>query len=149
MLAAIGKELVLVAFDRDGAAAAGYPVRRLDVALLLLIEVAVVTSVPAVGTLQSVALIVAPAAAARLWVSRVVPMTALAVGIGVASGVAGVLLSRAVDVAAGGAVVLVLAAVFAVSVLLSDGGPVRRRAMAALQPNETSTIRDQLRPQRG
>jgi ABC-type Mn2+/Zn2+ transport system permease subunit len=120
-LALLGKELVLVAFDRGSAIAAGYPVRRLDVALLLLIEVAVVTSVPAVGTLQAVALIVAPAASARLWASRVLPMTLLAIAFGVGGGVAGVLLSRAVDVAAGGAIVLVLAAVFLSSLALSSG----------------------------
>jgi manganese/iron transport system permease protein len=58
-------------------------------------------------------------------------MTALAVAIGVASGVIGVVLSRAVDIAAGGAIVLTLAAVFVLSVLLTDGGPVRRRTVAA------------------
>jgi manganese/iron transport system permease protein len=122
VLAAVGKELVLVAFDPAGAAAAGLPVRRLDVAVLVLIEVAVVTSVPAVGTLQSVALIVAPAATARLWTARITPLTAAAVAIGVAGGVSGLLLSRVADVAAGGAVVLVLTALFLVSVALSPGG---------------------------
>lgn len=38
VLVLLGKELVLVAFDRGGAAAAGYPVRRLDVALLVLMR---------------------------------------------------------------------------------------------------------------
>ena len=89
------------------------------------------TSVPAVGTILAVALIVAPAAAARLWCDRVGPMTLLAVGVGMAAGSVGGLLSQAVDVAAGAAIVLVLAAVFVASVLLSDGGPVRRRAVAA------------------
>jgi manganese/iron transport system permease protein len=119
VLAVTEKEMVLVAFDRAAAEASGLPVRRLDLLLLLLIEAAVVTSVPAVGTLQSVALIVAPAATARLWVSSVRAMTVLAVAIGAGSGVAGLLISRAVDVAAGGTVVLVLALLFLVSALLS------------------------------
>lgn len=88
---------------------------------------AVVTSVPAVGTLQSVALIVAPAASARLWSSRVLPMTVLAVGFGVTGGVTGVLLSRAVNVAAGGAIVLVLATIFLLSLVLSTWSTARRR----------------------
>ena len=71
VLAAVGKELVFGAFDRGGLVALGYPVRRLDLLLLLLIEVTVVISVPAVGTILAVALVVAPAATARLWCDRV------------------------------------------------------------------------------
>lgn len=130
VLAMAGRQLVFVAFDRAGAEAAGYRVRGLDLALLVMIEVAVVTSVPAVGTLQSVALLVAPAATARLWVSRVAAMTGLSMTIGAASGVVGVLLSRQVDVAAGGAIVLVLAAVFLFSFLLAPGGALRRTSAA-------------------
>ena len=57
----VGKELVFGAFDRGGLVAAGYPAGRLDLLLLLLVELTVVISVPAVGTIQAVALIVAPA----------------------------------------------------------------------------------------
>jgi len=64
-LAALHKELVLGAFDRGGLAALGYPVLVLDVVLLLVIEATVVTSIPAVGTILAVALVVAPAATAR------------------------------------------------------------------------------------
>ena len=52
--------MVLGAFDRGGLAALGYPVLVLDVVLLLVIEATVVTSIPAVGTILAVALIVAP-----------------------------------------------------------------------------------------
>ncbi len=72
-LAALHKELVLGAFDPDGLAALGYPAVLLDVVMLLLIELVVVTSVPAVGTILSVALIAAPAATARLWTDRLGP----------------------------------------------------------------------------
>jgi manganese/iron transport system permease protein len=119
VLLALGRPLVFAAFDRAGAEAAGFGVRRLDVVILLLVEVAVVTSVPAVGTLQSVALLVAPAATARLWVSSVPAMTVVSMTLGAVSGVVGVLLSREVDVAAGGAIVLVLTAAFLTSFLLA------------------------------
>jgi ABC-type Mn2+/Zn2+ transport system permease subunit len=118
-LAAVGKELVLGAFDRRGLVALGYPARRLDLLLLLLVELTVVTAVPAVGTVQAVALVVAPAAAARLWCDRIGPMTAVAVGLGVVSGVVGVLVSEAAQVAAGAAVVLTACACFVGSVLLA------------------------------
>jgi ABC-type Mn2+/Zn2+ transport system permease subunit len=119
VLAAVGKELVFGAFDRAGLAALGYPARRLDLLLLLLVELAVVAAVPAVGTIQAVALLVAPAAAARVWCDRIGRMTAVAVAIGVASGALGVLVSELAEVAAGAAVVLVACAFFVGSVLLA------------------------------
>jgi manganese/iron transport system permease protein len=117
LLAAFGKELVFGAFDRGGLVAAGYPAGRLDLLLLLLVEVTVVTSVPAVGTVQAVALVVAPAAAARLWCERIGPTTALAVGLGMASGVVGLAVSQAYEVAAGAAIVLAACGFFVLSVL--------------------------------
>ena len=130
VLAAVGKELVLGAFDRGGLVALGYPAGRLDLLLLLLIELTVVAAVPAVGTIQAVALVVAPAAAARLWCDRIGPMTAVAVGLGTASGVLGVLVSEATGVAAGAAVVLVACAAFGGSVLLAPPTLARRAGRA-------------------
>jgi len=118
-LAALRKELLLGAFDRAGLVALGYPARLLDVALLLLIEATVVTSVPAVGTILSVALIVAQAATARLWCERVGTMTAAAVGVGVGSGVLGLAISEQARVSAGATIVVVASVAFALSWLLA------------------------------
>jgi ABC-type Mn2+/Zn2+ transport system permease subunit len=118
-LAGLHKELVLGAFDPDGLAALGYPAVALDVVLLLLIELVVVTSVPAVGTILSVALIAAPAATARLWTDRLGPTMALSGALGAASGVIGLVVSRNLNVAAGATIVLVAAAMFAVSLVLA------------------------------
>jgi ABC-type Mn2+/Zn2+ transport system permease subunit len=128
-LAALHKELVLGAFDPDGLAALGYPAVALDVVLLLLIELVVVTSVPAVGTILSVALIAAPAATARLWTDRLGPTMALSGALGAASGVIGLVVSRNLNVAAGATIVLVAAALFAVSLVLAP-----RRGMLAWRP---------------
>jgi ABC-type Mn2+/Zn2+ transport system permease subunit len=117
VLALLHKELVLGAFDRGGLAALGYPVLALDVAVLLLVEVTLVTSIPAVGTILAVALMVAPAAAARLWTERLGATMALAAALGVASGVAGLAISQHWRVAAGATIALVTAGVFAVSLL--------------------------------
>jgi ABC-type Mn2+/Zn2+ transport system permease subunit len=118
-LAALHKELVLGAFDRDGLAALGYPAVLLDLVMLLLIEVVVVTSVPAVGTILSVALITAPAATARLWTDRLGLTMALSAALGAASGVIGLVLSRHWNVAAGATIVLVAAGLFTVSVVVA------------------------------
>jgi ABC-type Mn2+/Zn2+ transport system permease subunit len=115
LLAALRKELFFGAFDRAGLRALGYPAVLLDVVLLLAIEATVVSAVPAVGVILSVALIVAPAATARLWTDRLATMTAVAVGIGAGSGVAGLVISQQVRVSAGAAIVLVACACFALS----------------------------------
>jgi ABC-type Mn2+/Zn2+ transport system permease subunit len=115
ILGALGKELILGAFDRGALVALGYPAGLLDVVLLLLIEGTVVAAVPAVGTILSVALIVAPAATARLWTDRLGPMTVVAVGLGVFAGAAGLTISQLRNVAAGAAIVLVACACFALS----------------------------------
>jgi ABC-type Mn2+/Zn2+ transport system permease subunit len=119
LLAALHKELVLGAFDRQALESQGYPVRALDIVLLLCLQLTLVASVPAVGTFLSVALLAAPAAAARLWTDRLGPTIGLAVLFAVGSGVVGLLVSLAVRVAAGGAVVLAATLVFVVSLLLS------------------------------
>jgi len=121
VLAALHKELVLGAFDRAGLAALGYPVLALDVALLLLVEITLVTSIPAVGTILAVALIVAPAAAARLWTDRLGPTLVLAPAFGVASGVIGLAISQHWRVAAGATIVLAAAAFFVLSLLFAPG----------------------------
>ena len=135
-LVAFHKELVLGAFDRTGLQALGYPVLALDLGVLLLVELVVVTSVPAVGTILAVALLTAPATAARLWTDRLRTTMALAALFGAASGVAGVLASVRWDVAAGPAIVLAAAAVFALSLLFAPAhgllGRLRPRRSAPL-----------------
>ena len=71
VLVALHKELVLRAFDPAAGAALGYPVRRLDLVLDLVVALAVVAAVRAVGTVLLVAFLVTPAAAARLCCPRV------------------------------------------------------------------------------
>jgi ABC-type Mn2+/Zn2+ transport system permease subunit len=121
-LTALHKELVLGAFDRTTQAALGFPATAIDIGFLLLLELALVASVPAVGTILAVALLTAPAAAARLWTDRLGPAMALAAVIGAGSGVVGLALSALWRVAAGPTIVLVATAVFAVSFLVGPCG---------------------------
>jgi len=111
------RPLWFAAFDPVGARAAGYPVGALDLLVLVLIEAVVITALPAVGTILALSLVVAPAAAARLWTDRLAPMTALAVVIGLASALGGLWLSSAFDVATGGAICLLAAFAFVVSLV--------------------------------
>ncbi len=78
VLVALHKELVLHAFDPASGAALGYPVRRLDLVVDLVVALAVVAAVRAVGTVLLVAFLVTPAAAARLCCRRVPSMMVVA-----------------------------------------------------------------------
>jgi manganese/iron transport system permease protein len=119
-LAVLHKELVFGAFDPGGASAAGYRTARLDVVVLLAVTVALVTAVPAVGTLLAVALLTVPAMTARLWSERVGPAMALAAVIGASCGVVGLCASAVWDIAAGGAIALTCSVVFAVSFVITS-----------------------------
>ncbi|KAB1915631.1 metal ABC transporter permease [Micromonospora sp. AMSO31t] len=110
-----GRRLAYVGFDPAGARAAGHPTWLIDLGLLVLVELVVVAVVPAVGTILALALIVAPAAAARAWTDRLAPMTALAVAFGVGSAAAGLWLSWYAEVAAGGSISLAATGVLLVS----------------------------------
>jgi manganese/iron transport system permease protein len=115
LLALFHKELLLGAFDPGGLSALGYPAAALDLLVLAVVTVALVVSVPAVGTLLAVALLTVPALAARQWTDRVGPMTAGAAALGAASGVIGLCLSAVFDIAAGGAIALTATALFLLS----------------------------------
>jgi manganese/iron transport system permease protein len=129
-LLALRKELVLRAFDPQAATAMGYRIGLLDLVLNLLVALVVVAAVEAVGTVLVIALIVVPAAAARLLADRVATMTALACLFGAAGGWLGLAASYQVSVdhrvrlAAGATIVVVLVGLF---LLAAAVAPLRRR----------------------
>ncbi|WP_328467780.1 metal ABC transporter permease [Actinoplanes sp. NBC_00393] len=117
-LLVFNRPLLFTGFDPSGARAAGYATGAWTLLLLLLIEMVVVTLVPAVGTILAVALIVAPAAAARLWSTRVSVITGLAVVFAVTSGLAGLFASARWDLAAGASIALAATGTLVVSAVL-------------------------------
>jgi manganese/zinc/iron transport system permease protein len=117
-LALLWKEFKAVTFDADFARSLGLPVLALEVALTLLIAVAVVLGLQLVGVILMVALIVAPAAAARQWTRRLETMVVLAAAFGAVSGVAGALVSASVrGMATGPVIVLAATGLVVVSLL--------------------------------
>ena len=137
---ALQKELVAVSLDRETARATGLPVGAIDAVLYVLVTVAIVMSLQAVGNVLVLALLVTPAATARLCTDRLGPMMAVAATLGAAGPVVGLSLSYRYDLAAGGLIVLVLSAVFvAVWVAAPRHGLVaswraRRRTAASIAP---------------
>jgi manganese/iron transport system permease protein len=115
LLAVFGKEIVFSTFDVTGYRAAGYKEWPIELLTLALIAATVVSVMPAVGAILAIALIAAPAAAARLLARTTTQIFLLAPVIGAASGVLGVLFSRWLDVAAGPAISLTAAGFFLVA----------------------------------
>ncbi|MFC0864071.1 metal ABC transporter permease [Sphaerimonospora cavernae] len=146
VLAALGKELLFSAFDPVGASAAGLPTVLLDLALLAVIEVTVVVTVPALGAILAVALLVGPAATARLLTDRLALLFPISAVIGIGCGLAGVWLSTRLDIAAGASIALLVGAVFGLAFL---GSAVRARLKlpaAARHPIALEAVKDGTAP---
>lgn len=118
-VAALYKELVLVAFDRSLAAAQGRNVALLDAVFFGLLALAIVVALQTVGNVLVVALLVVPAATARLLVRSLQAMMLLASLLGAACAVAGIYIAYYADIASGGAIVLCACTVFWLSCWLN------------------------------
>ncbi len=120
LVALLYKEFKLLTFDRTYAASLGLPTGRLDVLLTSLTVVAVLVGLQTVGVVLMVAMLIAPAAAARQWTDRLGAMLALSALFGTASGVAGALASStAARMPTGPLIVLVATALLAASLLFA------------------------------
>ncbi|WBB95853.1 MULTISPECIES: anchored repeat-type ABC transporter permease subunit [unclassified Solwaraspora] len=106
------KELVAVSLDRESARSVGLPVFWLDIVLYVLVTLAVVISLQTIGNILVLALLITPAAAARLLTDRLAVMMLLAPLIGGGSALVGLYLSWSYDLPVGGTIVLVATAVF-------------------------------------
>ncbi|MCZ9309537.1 anchored repeat-type ABC transporter permease subunit [Corynebacterium uberis] len=109
------KELVAVSLDRETARAMGLRVFWLDLLLYVAVTAAVVISVRTIGNILVLALLVTPAATARLLTDRLGVMMGLAALIGAAASAVGLYLSWAIDLPTGATIVLTVTAIFLVS----------------------------------
>ncbi|MEA2380729.1 MAG: hypothetical protein QOH72_700 [Solirubrobacteraceae bacterium] len=127
-LVVLHPSLLVVGFDRASAPALGRAPVVIDIALGVLVALAILVAVQGLGNLLVVAVLVAPAAAARRVTRRVPTMMAVAVAIAVASGVAGLYASFYLDTAGGasiaGALVLAYTAAHMASGVLRRSSPV-------------------------
>lgn len=124
------KELVLVAFDSDMAEAVGLPVWLINLGLLILMALTIVVSLRAVGNILVVAMLVTPAAAARLWTDRLRVMMLLGALFGALAGILGLLISYHTDLAAGGIIVLTVTVWFGISLLVAPRHGLLGRVLA-------------------
>jgi manganese/zinc/iron transport system permease protein len=87
------KEFKLLSFDPAFAASLGLPVGRLNVLLTMLIVVAVIIGIQAVGVVLMAAMLIIPAASARQWTNRLGTMIMISGLFGALSGISGALIS--------------------------------------------------------
>ena len=109
--------LLVVGFDRTNATALGVRPLAVDAALLVLLAAALLVAVQALGNLLVVAVLIAPASAARLLTRRMGSMLLVAAGIAVGAGVAGLYLSYHAGTAAGASIAGALVASSGVAAL--------------------------------
>ncbi|PRY30881.1 metal ABC transporter permease [Pseudosporangium ferrugineum] len=136
------RALIFRAFDPAGAAAAGFRIVWLDLWLNVVVALVVVAAVRAVGTILVVALLIVPAAAARMITSRLAVMAVLGSGLVLLAGYGGLLLSwtasvdHGISLTSASAVVLILVLAY---VLLPLGAlRLRRHPSGSVRPERTS-----------
>jgi len=110
-------ELVWTSFDPGHAAAAGLNVERIHQAFLVVTAATTVASFEAVGSILVVAMLIVPAACARLLTSRLEMMIILACFVGAFSAVGGFVLAAALDTNMAGMTAGVAGGFFALAVV--------------------------------
>ncbi len=122
------KEYKISVFDPDFAAGVGFRVTLIDTLLLISTVLAVVLGLRSVGVVLMVALLAAPAGAARQWTKRLSSMVMLSALIGAASGFGGAVVSALYSRMPTGPVIVIIASATALFSVLT--GP--RRGVVAL-----------------
>jgi ABC-type Mn2+/Zn2+ transport system permease subunit len=112
--------LLAVGFDRGNARALGASPLLADASVLILLAIAIVVAVQGLGNLLVVAVLVGPAATARLLARRAAPMIAIAIGIALLGGIGGIYMSYYVDTAAGASIAAMVVALYLVTLTASS-----------------------------
>lgn len=117
-LAVLRRPMTAVAFDAEFAAASGYNVRKIDLAMMGLVMAVTVIGLKIVGLILIVAMLIIPAVTARFWSDRTDHVVVGAGMVGAASGYVGACLSAVVPNVPTGPIIVLVAVVFFVLSLL-------------------------------
>lgn len=125
------RPMTMVAFDADYAAALGYDVRKIDLAIMGLVMAVTVIGLKLVGLVLIVAMLIIPPVTARFWTERSGHVLWWAGALGAVSGYVGAALSASAPaLPTGPIIVLVASGLFFVSLLLA---PARGVAAAVVR----------------
>jgi ABC-type Mn2+/Zn2+ transport system permease subunit len=106
------RPLLMLSFDPEQADIAGWPARRFELLMLVMVTICVVMSFQTVGTLLVFGMLLAPAGCGALLARRVPAMMLWGATIGSFSVYVGLLISYHFNLAAGASVVVVAVAIF-------------------------------------
>lgn len=106
------REIILISFDRVFARSTGLNLWKYDQIFLILLALAIVVSLQTVGNILVLAMLVTPAATARMLTDNLRRMIALSSSIGALAGLVGLYISFYQGVPSGAAVVLTATVVF-------------------------------------
>lgn len=124
-VAVSGRRILFHTFDPVGFAASGFRVWPVELVVTGVIAASVVVAMPAVGAILGVAIVIGPAAAARVLAPRLEWIPPIAAALGVSGGLIGLWASRAFGIAAGGAVGLVITLMFLLALAVRAAWPSR------------------------
>lgn len=121
------RALLFATFDPEVADVSGVRVARTDALLMLVLSLAILSTLSVIGVTLVAATLVIPAVVARMLTHRFATMLWLSTAIGAACGLVGMNLSYHLDVPSGTTIVLTGAAVFVVVLSVTGGGWLTRR----------------------
>jgi ABC-type Mn2+/Zn2+ transport system permease subunit len=130
VLAVLHRRLLAVGFDRRNARELGASPTVADLAVLGTLAAAIVIGVQGLGNLLVLAVIVGPAATARLLTRRLVPMMASGVALAVACGAGGLYLSYYAGTAGGASVAALTAGAYVAALLGTSYASAASRRLA-------------------
>ncbi|WP_341323801.1 metal ABC transporter permease [Solibacillus sp. FSL H8-0523] len=137
------KQWKLMIFDPIYAKSIGLPVTFLKIMLTALIVLTIVTGIQAVGVILMSALLIVPAATAKLWTKTVATMLIFSGALGGISGLVGTYISSLkTGLSTGPIIVLVSAFVFVISYLISPKAGLVSKVMYKRRLQSEVTPRD-------
>ncbi|MDO5031481.1 anchored repeat-type ABC transporter permease subunit [Corynebacterium sp.] len=143
VVVALCPQLTAACLDKETARAMGLPVLALDLVLYLCVTAAVVISVSTIGNILVLALLITPAATARLLCDSLKSMMLCAAACGAGASFLGIYLAWAIDLPAGASIVLLLTALFLAVWALA---PWLRSRRHATEPRRAAESRPESRP---
>jgi ABC-type Mn2+/Zn2+ transport system permease subunit len=135
VMLALRRDLMLVCFDPSHAQALGKSVRGLTYLLLILLSLAIVASMKAVGLILVIAMLVTPGATALLLTKRFDRMLMVSVGVAVSSALAGVYISFFLDGSPAACIVLLQTLAFVGALLFAPGRGLLNRPQVSREPS--------------
>jgi manganese/zinc/iron transport system permease protein len=106
------KEFALTTFDECFAYSLGFSTHKLDALLTSLTVIAIIIGLQSVGVILMSSMLIAPAAAARQWTTRLSAMALLSVCFAMSAGISGALMSNYIDRLPTGPVIVVVLSFF-------------------------------------